>query len=167
MKLKLFKFRKHKKDNDYIDTTDKGTAFENILFFMCILCFIILIAVQVVIANPSIREKFNLTDKSIGLPLNDNEYLYSQGQMTLRMVGENPDPTVKILVNGDEVAIFENSLMNIYVRDGDVVEIDGSQSLSEHIVKIESVSANINSKSSVASVNVDSNIKRLVKVQIN
>lgn len=166
MKLKQIRLRKYKKD-DYCHETDRGKAFENVLFFMCILCFIILIAVQAVIANPSIREKFSLTDKSIGLPLNDNEYLYSQGQMTLRMIGENPDPTVKILVNGDEVAIFENILMSIYVRDGDVVEIDASHSLAEHIVKIDSVSANINSKSGVASVNVYSNIKRLVNVQIN
>lgn len=167
MKLKLYSFKKEKRVIDTMNKPDRTTAFENLLFCMCIVCFLVLIAVQVVMANPSIREKFNLTDKSIGLPLNDNEFLYNQGQITLRMIGDNPDPTLKILVNGDEAAIFENTQMSITVRDGDVIEIDGSQSLLEHIIKIESVSANISPKCSVASVNVHSNIKKLVKVQIN
>ncbi len=161
MKIKVFKFK-----NDS-DNPDKNTLFENILFSTCILCFVVLILVQVVLVVPSLRNILHISDKSIGMPLNGDEYLYDQGQITLEMIGEEPDPTVRILVNGDNVAQFDSNEMTISVKDGDVVEIDGSQSLVEHIVKVESVTTNINSHCTNAVANIQSNIKRLVKIQID
>ncbi len=73
---------------------------------------------------------------------------------------------LKILVNGDNVAQFDTTEMIINVRDGDVVEIDGSQSLVGHIVKVESITTNINAKCKNAVINIENNIKRLVKVQM-
>lgn len=161
MGIKVFKFKKESENKE------KNTAFENILFSICILCFVILLLVQLVLAVPSLRNMLNLNDKSLGMPLNGDEYLYTQGQMTLKMIAEEPDPTLRILVNGDSVAQFDSTEMIINVKDGDVVEIDGSQSLVGYIIKVESVTANINSKCKNAVVNVENNIKRLVKVQIN
>jgi hypothetical protein len=158
MKIRVFKF---KKDNE------KNTVLENILFSTCILCFAVLVLVQIVLAVPSFRSMLNLNDKSMGMPLNGDEYLYNQGQMTLKLISEEPDPTLKILVNGDNVAEFENTEMSINVKDGDVVEIDGSQSLIGHIVKVESITTNINDKCKNASANVSNTIKMLVKVQID
>ncbi len=160
IKIKIFKFK------NIQDKSEKNTFLENILFSTCILCFLILIIVQVILAVPSFRNTLHLTDKSIGLPLNGDEYLYTQGQMTLKMIGEEPDPMLKILVNGDNIAQFDTTEMIINVRDGDVVEIDGSQSLVGHIVKVESITTNINAKCKNAVINIENNIKRLVKVQM-
>ncbi|HEY5587285.1 MAG TPA: hypothetical protein VIK78_22715 [Ruminiclostridium sp.] len=162
MKLKVFKFINSKENNK-----DKSTIFENILFVVCIVCFVVLVSVQIVLVIPSARDSLNLTDKSIGAPLSSDEYLYNQGQITLKMIGTDPDPTVRILVNGDNVAMFEKLEMNINVKDGDVIEIDGSQSLLDHIITVASASTNINSKCSTAVAKVETNIQRLVKVQIN
>lgn len=162
MKINVFKF-----DKDKENYKRKSTIFENVLFGTCILCFIVLILVQIILVVPSARENLKLSDNSIGVPLGSDEYLYNQGQLTLKMIGSDPDPTIQILVNGDAVAIFENLEMNISVRDGDVIEIDGSQSLLGHIIRVESVSANISSKCSTAVAKVESNIQTLVKVQIN
>ena len=159
MKIKDFNFKKSKEKN-------KNVIFENILFGACILCFTILILIQIVLVIPATREKFNLSDKSIGVPLNSDEYLYNQGQITVRLIATDPDPTVSILVNGDTVASFENLDMNISVKDGDVIEIDGSQSPIGHMVKVEAISTNINSKCSTAVAKVESNVQRLVKVQV-
>jgi hypothetical protein len=163
MKMRFFSFIRAK-DNKNKDTS---RIVENGLFFACILCFIVLILVQIVLIIPNARNNLNLTDKSIGIPLNSDEYLYDQGQITLKMLGEEPDPMVRILINGDVVAMFENTDININVKDGDVVEIDGSQSLIGHIVKVESASTNIKSKCTSAVAKVETNLQSLVKIQFN
>lgn len=161
MKMKVFKFVKNKENKE------KATNFENILFGVCILCFIILIAVQIILVTPVLRDKLNLTDTSIGLPLNGDEYLYNQGQITLKIVGEDPDPLLRILINGDFVAAFEKTEMDVSVKDGDVIEIDGSQTSVPHIVQVKSISANVSNKCKNASATVNSNIQKLVKVRVN
>lgn len=162
MKIKVLRFIKGKENNK-----ERSTIFENVLFGTCIICFVALILVQIVLVIPSAKDNFNLSDKSIGVPLSSDEYLYNQGQITLKMIGTDPDSTVRILVNGDAVAMFENLEMNINVKDGDVIEIDGSQSPIGHIITVESISTNIDSKCSVAVAKVETNIQRLVKVQVN
>ena len=162
MKISVFKF-----DKDNENYKIKSAIFENVLFGTCILCFVVLILVQIVLIVPFARENLRISDNSIGVPLGSDEYLYNQGQITLKMIGNDPDSTIQILVNGDAVAMFENLVMNINVKDGDVIEIDGSQSLLGHIIRVESVSPNINSKCSNAVAKVESNIQTLVKVQVN
>ena len=161
MKIKTFRF------GNSADNKDKNTIFENVLFSTCIICFCVLILVQILLVIPSVRSSLNLSDKSIGAPLSSDEYLYNQGQMTLKMIGIEPDPAVCILVNGEAVAMFENMEMNINVKDGDVVEIDGSQSQIGHIVKVETISSNINSNCLNAVVTVERNMKKLLKVRVN
>ncbi len=164
MKMKVFKVFKFIRSPE---NKEKNTVFENILFGACILCFGILIAVQIVLVTPALRDRFNLYDKSIGLPLNGDEYLYNQGSITLKIMGEDPDPLLRILVNGDFVAAFDKNEMGVNVKDGDVIEIDGSQSPTGHIVQVKSFSDNIDSKCKNATATVNSNIRKLVKVQIN
>ncbi len=169
MKMNLLKFshKENEKDPREVITKDSGTNFENILFKTSLILFFVLISVQIILVIPSVREKLNLTDKSIGSPLSNDEYLYNQGQVMIRLVSEEPDPTVKILVNGDEVAIFENIKMSINVKNGDVIEIDGSESVTGHIIRVESLSSNINSSYINAIAKVENNIQRLMKVQVN
>ena len=160
IKVKIFKFKSNH------DQSENNTFLENLLFGTCILCFLVLIIVQIILAVPSFRNTLHLNDKSIGLPLKGDEYLYTQGQMTLKILGEDPDPMLKILVNGDKVAQFDSTEAIINVRDGDVIEIDGSQSLVEHVVKVESITTNINAKCKNAVIRVENNIRKLVKVQM-
>jgi len=149
------------------NNNEKGSVFENLLFGICIICFIVLVTIQVVLVIPSAREYLNLTDKSIGVPLSKDEFLYKQGQITLKMTGTEPDPAVQILVNGDTVSMFDNLLMNIDVKDGDVIEIDGSQSSIGHIITVEAISSNISSTCSTSVARVESNFQRLLKVKFN
>lgn len=155
------------KENREVITRDRGVLFENILFKTSLALFFILVSVQVILVIPNVRERLNLSDKSIGVPLNNDEYLYNQGQITLKLIGEVPDPSVKILVNGDETAAFEALEMAVTVKNGDVIEIDGSESTLGHIIKVQNSSANIDGKSMNATVKVEKNIQKLLKVQVN
>lgn len=161
MKVRFAKLKKHWGNNK-----EKSTIFENLLFSTCIVGFVILVTIQVVLLIPSTRNIFKLTDNSIGVPLSKDDYLYNQGQITLKMIGTQPDPAVRVLVNGDDIAMFENLTMSISVNDGDVIEIDGSGSVLGHIISVESVSENISSQCSTAVARVESNIQKLVKVQV-
>lgn len=161
MKIKTFRFC------NSTENKDKNTIFENILFSTCIICFCVLILVQILLVIPSVRSSLNLSDKSVGSPLSSDEYLYNQGQMTLQMIGIEPDPLLCILVNGEPAAMFEKMEMSINVKDGDVVEIDGSQSQIGHIVKVEGITSNINSDCLNAVVTVEKDMRKLLKVRIN
>ncbi len=161
MKIKVFKFKGD------TETEEKNTVFENILFSTCILCFVVLIVVQTILAVPSLRSLLHLTDKSLGLPLTGDEYLYNQGQITLNLVGEEPDPNLRILINGDAVGQFDSNEVVLNVKDEDVIELDGSQNASGHIVQVKAITTNISSKCKNAVLTTENKIKRLVKVQID
>ncbi len=162
MKTKILRYK-----NDSNKDRDKAKIFENLLFGTCIVCFLVLIIIQILLVIPAARESLNLEDKSMGVPLSKDEFLYKQGQITLKMIGSEPDPTIEILVNGDYVAMFEDLIIDINVKDGDVIEIDGSRSLMGHIISVEAASANISRKCTTAVARVESNIQKLVKVQID
>lgn len=151
----------------YINKDGKSSIYENLLFTVSIVFFVLLIAIQIILVIPSAREYLNLTDKSIGVPLGKDEYLYGQGQITIKMSGSQPDTAVQILVNGDTVGKFDNLLMNIEVKDGDVIEIDGTQSTSGHIITVEAFSSNISSTCSNSAARVESNFQKLLKVKFN
>jgi hypothetical protein len=159
----IYKFGKEEK----IDKKDNSIFFENGLFLTCIVVFFILIAVQIALVIPNVRDNFNLSDRSIGIPLKGDEYLYNQGQVTLKMMGDEPDSMVKILINGDYTAMFENLEMNINVKDGDVIEIDGSKSLLGHVVMVKELTSNIDRECGNAVAKVESNLQTLVKIRIN
>ncbi len=163
MKVIAFRFKSIKKITAG-EQKPKLASYENILSRILFVCLLVLVTAQVTLAIPTVRQKLNLVDKSIGTPLQQDEYLYNQGQLTLSIMDGNADPMVKILVNGDEVAFFENSSMAINVKEGDVVELDASSSPIEHLIKITSLTSNIESKCMGAYTEVNSNIKRLLKV---
>ncbi|AEY66244.1 hypothetical protein [Clostridium sp. BNL1100] len=156
-----------KRNNDKVTQTDKTSSLEKILFRTCIIFFIVLISVQIVLSVPSVRVRLNIMDKSVGIPLGSDEYLYGRGKVTLELIDEEPDPQAKILVNGEQVAVFDKIEIPINVNDGDVIEIDGSESQISHIIKVQNASSNINNKCINAIANIERNIKKLVKIQFN
>ncbi len=156
-----------KRNNDKVTQTDKTASLEKILFRTCTIFFIALISVQIVLSVPWVRVRLNIMDKSLGIPLGSDEYLYGRGKVTLELIDEEPDPQAKILINGEQVAVFDKIEMPVNVNDGDVIEIDGSESQISHMIKVQNASSNINSKCINAIANIERNIKKLVKIQFN
>ena len=156
-----------KSNNEKVNETNKTSSLEKILFRTCIIFFIALISVQIVLSVPSVRARLNIMDKSLGIPLGSDEYLYGRGKVTLALIREEPDPQVKILVNGEQVAVFDKIEIPVNVNDGDVIEIDGSESPISHMIKVQNASSNINSKSINAIANIEHNIENLVRIRFN
>ncbi len=139
---------------------------ERILFLSFIITFLLLVTVQAALLNPSIRTFLVSNEEYDGVPLGVEEFLYKQGEIGMELLSEEANSNVKILVNGDETAAFKSKKLNLRVKDGDVVEIDGSGEKNECIVVIKSKSDNIATECVNRGIRVKSNIRKLVEVKM-
>ena len=73
--------------------------FERLLFKLLLSLFIILIAIQVAMINPDIRDRITRQESFEGMPLRSEEYLYNTGEMVLQLEDSDHLPSLKILVN--------------------------------------------------------------------
>ncbi|MCX7923280.1 MAG: hypothetical protein N3B21_14910 [Clostridia bacterium] len=139
---------------------------ERILFFSFVVAFFAMIAVQTLLTLPSAKPIFSVKSDVEGAPLGIEEYLYKEGEIGLELLNSEGDENIKVLVNGDEVATFANKLVELTVRDGDVVEIDGSSSQDNASVEVVSKSENIGIDCIGKKVQVEANIKKLFNIKI-
>ncbi|NLP14617.1 MAG: hypothetical protein GX383_09150 [Clostridium sp.] len=164
MKVVVFSAGKKQKRSK-AKSVNPGARFERVLFFLFVFLFVSLIVVQAAMMNPSIRTFFTGDTGLEGSPLQYEEYLYSQGEISVALCNEDLNEDLKLLVNGDEVAAFSQKLINIKVKHGDVISIDGSLA-SESEVEIVSASTNIISNDIGKRIKVNSNVKQLTRIII-
>lgn len=138
---------------------------EKVLFVSFIAAFTILIIAQAALITPSVRTFMTGRTEFEGKQLGLEEYLYDEGKITLELFRDQTDSGVKILVNGDEVAAFNNSVVSLTVRDGDVVEIDGSSLDSPAEIAVVSKTSNISDECLKKTV-VKGNVKLLTQVRM-
>jgi len=162
--LKLLVFRYGRKRNK---KTNIKINIERFLFLAFICTFITLVIVQVALMSPSIRTFLNVSNDYEGRPLGLEEFLYKEGEIAIGLVNGDSNPGLKVLINGDEVSQFDEKIINLKVKDGDVIEIDGSAVRGEAETEIVSKSDNIDVDCLGKTVKVQSNIKKLVKVIID
>lgn len=129
--------------------------------------FVILIVAQASLTNPSIRAKLFIIDGGIeGTPLKSEEFLYQYGEITLKLLSKRTNRDVKILVNGDEKAVFLDNETTIRVRDGDIVEVDGSEIPDYIDIEVVSKSNNIKSDCLGQKFRIKSQVKKIIKAKI-
>lgn len=139
---------------------------ERFLFLAFIVTFIIMLAAQAALTNPSIRTFLTAESEFEGTPLGVEEFLYHEGEIGLELISADKNPNLKILVNGDDIEVFTAKVMIIPVKDGDVVEIDGSGIKGNAEVAVISKSDNVLEECIGKRVKVQSNVKRIAKVQV-
>lgn len=141
-------------------------TFERLLFLLFLTTFSLLIIVQTAMTNPSIRTFLTTDNEFEGTPMEVEEYFYDEGSIAIKLVDIETDPDMLILVNGETVAAFNENTVEISVKDGDVVEIDGSSSFNNVDAEVVSKSGNITSDCIGKTVNIKSNIKKVMDVRI-
>jgi hypothetical protein len=162
MKVMVLNFRKNKK----ISKARKTINFERLMFKVFIAVFVVLLGVQAALMNPAIRSAVTVRNSMEGSPLGQEEYLYLEGSMELQLIGEENNPNLKVLVNGEEMACFDQGVVEIAVADGDIVELDGSEIANTAKVTVTSVSTNMEGDYKGRIYNVDNGIKRIGRVRI-
>ena len=146
MKIVVFKARKNSKSDGkriHLKNKSSGRIFEKFLFFSFVFLFSALILIQIAIMNQSAKTFFIKDSWMEGCPLKTEEYLYSRGEITLELCGQESDEALKILLNGDEIAVFSKSAVNLRVMDGDIYRL--TEPYKEAEVKIAFASPNIKS----------------------
>lgn len=154
---------------------EKGTLYkkmkykltiERMLFFLFITTFSLLVIVQAALTNPSVRTFLTSENELEGAPMEVEEFLYSEGTVSLKLMDKEADPDMRVLVNGETVAVFNTNIVEVDVKDGDVVEVDGSSSFNEVEVEIVDKSANVATECVGETVNIKSNIKKVTEIKV-
>lgn len=166
MKVILFRAGKTRKKSDKTAYKIMNMGFEKVLFFAFICVFIALVFVQGLLMNPSLRT-FLVRDSDInGRPLAQEEYMYKEGEISIALLESETNENIKLLVNGDEIAAFSENLVTLTVKDGDVIEADGTLLDGETEVEIISATDNISGIEVGKKVKVNSNIEEISRISI-
>lgn len=162
MKLILFNYKQFSRGRH----KDQKLNIERLLFLSCIIVFILMLFVQAALTSPSVRTFLNGQSTLEGQPLGVEEYMYAQGILGLQLISSQSNSELKILLNGEQFEVFNENVVNLSVKNGDVIEIDGSSVMGENEVKIVSKSTNITNNCLNKNIKVNGNIKQLIKVTV-
>jgi hypothetical protein len=163
MKIAIFKVGKGKKDQRKRIKSNTEKAFV-ITFFAL---FASLVLTQLLLAAPSTRKLLVKDAEFEGSLIGIEENLFSEGELELELQNIQKDENLNILINGDEVAAFSDKSMVLKVRDGDVIEIDGTNTDSPAVVKITKSSRNIENSCVGKEFRIESELKNLINVKIS
>ena len=167
MKVIVFRARKERKKRSEIMAKRLiNFGFEKILFFTFVCLFIAIVFIQGTLLNPSLRSYLVKDDDVNGRPLGEEEYLYKEGEISIALLASESNEDLKLLVNGEEVAVFNQNLVTIPVKDGDVVEVDASSTDQEAVLEIISASENISGVEVGKRIKVNSNIEEITRISI-
>lgn len=162
--MKLYVFNYGKNNNG--KSRNQSINIERLLFLTCIGVFILMLFVQAALTSPSVRTFINGTSTLEGIPLETEEYLYAEGEIELKLLSNNSNEDLKILLNGEELTAFSQDSIKLTVKNGDVIEIDASNSYENNIVEIASKSENIATDCLGKKLSVNGKIKQLVKLKV-
>ena len=139
---------------------------EQILCSLSIILFTIMIIMQGILTIPAARTSLVTNRELEGKPLGTEEYLYAQGEIVLGLKGKKTDENLKILINGKEIASFQTSNVILTVKDGDVLEVDGSDVPNSVEIEVANTSGNIIPGIIGKRVIVNSEVKKLTRVRM-
>lgn len=147
MKLLLFYQGNNAERSEKDSKTNKlqksgGKRFENFLICIGFAVLFIMIAVQAAMVLPGTRTAF-FHEKMEGNPLSAEVYLFVPCKMELQLTNMGQCLDLKVLVNGEERDSFREKSLLLELKDGDVVQLDGSNVPVLAQVQISAVSRNI------------------------
>jgi hypothetical protein len=169
MKLIVYKVNKPNNRNKQNNNSRKSVKanFERVLFLSFIIMFTILVITQTALMSPSIKTFIPLNSGYEGTQLGVEEFLYKRGEISLELQNVDSDDKLKVLINGEVIGAFFNKTLELNVKEGDVIELDGSEVNTIDEVKIISISANINPYILNKKLRISSGVERLTDIQIN
>lgn len=162
MKLLYFNFN----DRNKKTRPHRPLNLERFLFNAFLAVFVILLGVQAALLNPAIRSAVTVEEGLEGSPLGTEEYLYNEGSMEIRLENVESNSAVRVLVNGEERAVFESYSVIINVIEGDVVEIDASEATGSVEVTVSAMSGNFDQECLGRSYQAEGKVLKLLKVRM-
>ncbi|MDK2810905.1 MAG: hypothetical protein PWR27_1614 [Petroclostridium sp.] len=137
---------------------------ERFLALLSLVCIFILIIAQIGLVNETTRTFFTDIDKYEGVNINNLHDVFKQGELSLKLIGMEPNNNIKVLLNGTPAYEFKSDTLNIKARNNCLIEIDGTKIKSPFKVKIVSISENISTPCKDKEIEVNSNIQVLTRI---
>lgn len=142
-------------------------SFERGLRKLFFIFFLLLIFSQILLMNDTVRGLLVRDYELEGRPLAVNEMLFNEGKLRMQLVGLSPDNKIRVKVNGEEVASFQTSIIEVQVKDGDVLGIDCSGSIQKGEIEIVSKTPNIENNCVGKRFRTDGDPKGTLKIKVN
>lgn len=147
MKISLFNQagKDEKSEEEKNENKPQKTAikrFENSLIYIGFSVLFIMIAAQAAMVYPGIRTAF-FYEQMEGNPLSAEVFLFVPCKMELSLTNMGQCLDMKVMVNGEERDSFREKSLLLDLKDGDVVQLDGTNVPVLAQVQISAVSRNI------------------------
>ena len=112
------------KDNLFKERLNYDLKVDKGLRKVFVILFMVLILIQVVMLNDTLRGFITKDSELEGRPLAVNEMLFDEGKLRMQLISLEPDPKIRVTVNGEEVTSFQTSIVEVKVKDGDILGIN-------------------------------------------
>jgi hypothetical protein len=139
-------------------------SFDNLIAFFVMAGFLTVIITQVLMLNDNIRVFLNSTEKIEGI--NINTYLSKDGTLKLELVNMEKAPSAYVLINGDPKYSFKNKSVDISIKHGELIEIDGTKYKQTLYIKVADSSDNVIEPQRTAVVKVNGDIEVVGRVRL-
>lgn len=146
-------------DNMRIVKFNLSNIFNSLLFVF----IAIMLISQLALTTPNARFLLTTIDKNEDVSVSSNQDSIRLGEITLKLNGIHPSDEIKILQNGEPIAVFYDKEIKITVADNSVIEIDGSKIKQEFYIDILNISDNIKLEN-VSQIRVNSNIAMIGRI---
>jgi len=140
--------------------------FEKTLFIILIINIGILIVIQIAHSIPQVGNVLISKDNTDGAILGTEEYLFKKGYIVLKIDDMTHNENPRVLINGDEVAVFDSSTIKVNITHGDIVEIDNNLSGTEIKVSVILKSNNVANDCINNSILIGHGIYKLLKIRL-
>ncbi|WKV09043.1 hypothetical protein Q2T46_00860 [Thermoanaerobacterium sp. CMT5567-10] len=139
-------------------------SFDNLIAFFVIAGFLTVVITQVLMLNDNIRVFLNSTEKIEGI--NINTYLSKDGTLKLELVNMEKAPNAYVLINSDPKYSFKNKSVDISIKQGELIEIDGTKYKQTMYIKVVDSSDNVIEPQRTAVIKVDGGIEVVGRVRL-
>lgn len=116
---------------------------ERLMFRLFVISFSLLLAVQLAMTNENMRNLLTPGSDLDGRALEVNEFLYNEGKLRLQLIGIEASDQLKVTINGEVVALFTTNIIEVSVKDGDVLGVQCMGTKYKGEIEIVSRSPNV------------------------
>ena len=140
-----------------------GKYFNSIWCSLFLFCLFLMMGAQLALTTPAARNMLSTVNdiETLGGQQEDG---FKLGEITLSLVSIEPSKDIKILLNGQVIALFVQKQINITVCNNALLEIDGTAVKDPFTVKIDNVPSNISFADGKNIAEIQSNIGILARI---
>jgi len=139
---------------------------EKRIIILSIICFSLLIAIQVLMTNPSARNFLTKEERVEGVFLQESTQIIEQGTLVFELVDCSRMDKLWVMVNGQRIARFSGKQIILSVSNNELIEIDSTDTNDSAKVKIASYSKNISLLINNSVLKTEKNIAPIARVKI-